>query len=404
MNISVLSVLRDCTSCQMCAAACPVDAIEIRLDDDGFYRPWVIAERCIDCGVCVKVCYRFDKDIVETSKDELENMPLYAASARDNRLVSQVTSGGVADLLAKQLIAEGYICIGVSYDDAETRALHTIACSPDETDAFRGSKYIQSYSYSAFRNLVRNCTGQKYAVFGTPCQIYGIHKYLATRKCRDRHVLIDLYCHGCPSLFLWRKYAEEVKSQIGKEKFVHLDFRSKARGWGNFCIAVTENHHRVFVSSPQKDEFYTLFFSDQVLNGACSDCQLRSTLAYTDIRLGDFWGKRYALNSRGVSAVSLVTKRGLTLFETLSPQLSICKRHPYRDFLPWQSYGKDYQPDMDLRRMLLHQLADPDIPLQQTVRTYYRKQGIRERLKRCIKHILYYMPYRIGFMIKRLFV
>lgn len=404
MNISALSALRGCTSCQMCAAVCPVSAIEIQLDDDGFYRPGVIAERCVDCGVCVTVCYRFDEDIIRTAEADLEHIPLYAASARSDRLLSQVTSGGVADLLAKQLIAEGYACIGVGYDDAGMKAMHTIARSMGETDAFRGSKYIQSYSYPAFRDLVRNCAGQKYAVFGTPCQIYGVHKYLEARKCRNRHVLIDLYCHGCPSLFLWQKYAGEVKNQIGRQKFARLDFRSKARGWGNFCIAVTENDRRVFVSSPQKDEFYTLFFSDQVLNEACSDCLLRSTLAYADIRLGDFWGKQYALNSRGVSAVSAVTKRGRDLFKELAPLLSSCKRHSYRDFLPWQSYGRNYRFCPDLRRTLLGQLADPDLPLRQSVSAFYRRQGITGRLKRCAKHILYYMPCRVGFMIKRWFV
>lgn len=39
MNITDDSALRACTSCQMCAAVCNHNAIEIHLNRDGFYRP-----------------------------------------------------------------------------------------------------------------------------------------------------------------------------------------------------------------------------------------------------------------------------------------------------------------------------------------------------------------------------
>lgn len=70
MNIhNVAEAVHNCTSCQMCGAVCPKNAITIELDDEGFYRPKV-NENCIDCGLCVKVCYKFDKDIkMSTSAD-----------------------------------------------------------------------------------------------------------------------------------------------------------------------------------------------------------------------------------------------------------------------------------------------------------------------------------------------
>ena len=59
MNIHNPSAIRDCTSCQVCAAVCPKDAITIVLDEKGFYRP-VIDDKCVDCSLCTKVCYKYN--------------------------------------------------------------------------------------------------------------------------------------------------------------------------------------------------------------------------------------------------------------------------------------------------------------------------------------------------------
>lgn len=400
MNITDSSALRSCTSCQMCGAVCPKGSISFRLDKDGFYRP-LVDESCIDCGLCVSVCYKFDKEILPTSEADLANAPLYAAAAKDDTLVAQTTSGGIADLIARHLIREGYRCVGVAYDDAADRAEHRIASTEEETRAFRGSKYIQSYTMGAFREMVKSVRTEKFAVFGTPCQIYAVSRYLSRRNLRDRCVLVDLYCHGCPSMWAWRKYAKELKAELGQPHFDRVEFRSKAKGWGNFHVRASVNGKSVFVSSPKRDEFYALFFSDQVLNCVCDDCALRSTLAYTDIRLGDFWGKKYAANVRGISAVSLATARGRQVFDALRPQLSVCSEHPYSDFLPYQSWGREYHPNKEVREAMLEALDDENRPVRDAVRILYRSQGLKAKAKRYAKQVAYYLPIDVVRWVKR---
>ena len=399
-HINAPEAFRPCTSCQMCAAVCPKDAIAIRLDGDGFYRPVVDENRCVDCGLCQQVCYKFDTDVRTT--EDIDSTRLYAATARDGLLPQTVTSGGIADLLAKELTAQGYACVGVRYDDRKARAEHAVATSAEETDAFRGSKYIQSYTFPAFRQMAETCAGGKrIAVFGTPCQIYAAHRYLERRKLRDRAILIDLYCHGCPSMHVWTKYRQQIKRQTGQTHFDRVDFRSKIRGWGNFYVVVVVDGEPVFVSSPGKDEFYELFFSDQVLNEACHDCRLRSTLAYADIRLGDFWGKLYLSDLHGTSAVSIVTPAGEQLFRAISDKMQITQRH-YADFLPYQSYGREYHPNMILRRKLLDTLKDSALPLRNTMRILHRHQNLKQRIKRQAKAIAYYLPPQMVKKLKRL--
>ena len=99
---------RACTSCQMCGAICPKGAITISIDDEGFYRPLIDDTLCVNCNLCTKVCYKYDDSIITTNTAQIGNLKLYAAAAKDDVIVRQTTSGGIADLLAQALIGRGY--------------------------------------------------------------------------------------------------------------------------------------------------------------------------------------------------------------------------------------------------------------------------------------------------------
>lgn len=46
----------ECCGCGTCAVSCPVSAIVMQEDDEGFLYPAVKADVCIGCGKCTKVC------------------------------------------------------------------------------------------------------------------------------------------------------------------------------------------------------------------------------------------------------------------------------------------------------------------------------------------------------------
>lgn len=400
MNIANNNTLHECTSCQMCSAVCPTSAISIIVDNEGFYRPIVDTKKCIDCSLCTSVCYKYDNNILDT--EPLNDKTIYGAKALDSSVVEETTSGGIADILARKLIDLGYKCIGVYYDTDNAIAYHKIAVNKEETVGYRGSKYIQSYTYTAFKQLVTDYKKDKFAVFGLPCQIYAIHRFLEKRKCRENHILIDLYCHGTPSLHIWQKYNTEIIQSIKQNNFDKVDFRSKIKGWGNFYVVAVVNGIKVFISNKKKNEFYTLFFSDTALNESCYNCKLRSTLRYTDIRLGDFWGKTYVGNHQGISAVSIATDRGKTLFNHIKEDISY-KEHLYSDFLPYQSYGKIYPINNKLRSNILNQLQDKDIRLKDVIRTIYQNQTLKQRIKRHLKNIVTMMPTGMISFLKKLY-
>lgn len=401
MNIDDSSQLRPCTSCQMCGAVCPTSAISIKLNKDGFYRPVINDDKCIDCGLCVKSCYKFDYNIKSTSN--LESKTLYASWAKDPNIIRVTTSGGIADILAKTLIEEGYECIGVSYDTDTNCAVGKLATTFNETDEFRGSKYIQSYSVDVFKTLVKTHRKQKFAVFGLPCQIYAIDRFLRAKGIRENHILIDLYCHGCPTLNLWHKYVNEILDKTGSSRVISVNFRSKVRGWGNFyagVIVVEGVKHPVKIVSPRiNDPFFDLFFSDTLLNKSCYDCSLRGTLEYTDIRLGDFWGKSYVNNNKGVSGITLCSPIGHEIFNKIKPCIEYEKQY-FNNFLPYQSFGKTYILPEDIRLKLFKQIANPSIPLSLSLKTYKKSLPIKKKILTEAKNIIKLMPNELISFIK----
>lgn len=405
MNVNSDECVRQCTGCQLCAAVCPTSAIEIALDEDCFYKPLVNESKCVDCSLCTRVCYKFDRDIC--TEPCVETSTLYSAAVNDAGLLASTTSGGVADVLARHFISEGYVCVGVGYDCNSNIARGLCAETERDVMQFRGSKYIQSYSLDAFIELARGCRDKKFAVFGLPCQIYAVDRFLKRKGVRADHVLVDLYCHGCPSMLAWLKYIQKVKEETKAKKVLSVNFRSKVRGWGNFYVVVVVVVEGVdgpveYVSPRIGDSFYELFFSDQILNRACSDCLLRSTLKYSDIRLGDFWGHRFVDNSKGVSAISVNSETGIKVFDKIRGEL-IYAQENYSDFLKYQSFGKIYRPNAEIRGKVLDSLRDSSQSIDDAVKVYHFALPLKVRIIRFAKGIVKMMPSSVISRIKNIF-
>ncbi len=391
MNILDEDNIQECTGCQFCAAVCPKQAISVNLNDYGFYRPSVNGDKCVDCGECKTVCYKYSKIPIYEDVDKLIN---YAAYAKDDEIVENSTSGGIGDLLCEQLISEGYICIGVEYETKRNIAVDKIAYNREDCVSFRGSKYVQSYTYDAFKEMVVSHLNEKVAVFGTPCHIYAIDQYLKKKHKRDNYVLIDIYCHGCPSMIVWKKYIEFVKSKTNEAIFDHVNFRSKIYGWGNYYVVkIVKGGKSIFTSPKINDMFYALFFSDVLLNNSCYDCQLRSTIEYTDIRIGDFWGKKYIKNSKGVSLVTInpSSQKGKELFKNIQTKI-VCFKHPSSDCIPYQSWGRHYSVEVELREKLFMSLKNSSQTIEDTVRLYWQNRSFIINAKHKLKNMVLMMP------------
>lgn len=389
--------IKNCTGCQLCSAVCSPEAIRIVLDDDGFYTPVVDDYKCISCGLCKKICYKYDEKFKMSINEQ--NITAYAAQSTDRELLNSSTSGGIATHIAKECLNQGYKVIGVGYDVNKDIAVDYIATNVKEIESFKGSKYMQSYSEKSFKELIKDKKDQKYAVIGTPCQIYAINKYAEQTNQKDRFLLVDIFCHGCPSLNLWSKYVQYVKEKIHVDKFEKVVFRSKNYGWHEFCNAFISNKIE-YKSKIINDPFFTFFFDDIVLCKACYDCTARSTLQYTDIRLGDFWGEEYALDTEGVSAIVLCSKKGNELFDKIKEKL-IIKRHNFNEVKNFQSYGLEYHYNDELRKKSLGILKMDD-NINYILKKYQKWYSPKKKIKLFAKKSMYLIPRQLRYKLKKI--
>ena len=380
---------RDCTSCGACSAVCPVKAIKMALNTEGFYRPAVNNDLCISCGKCKKVCYKYDAELVLSSDPPLV---CYSAKNKDKNELIEASSGAVSIELMRTCISLGYYVVGVAYDYSSDTAVTRIAKTESQLEQFRGSKYFQSFTQDAFESVINDKSNQKYAIFGTPCQIYAFSKMADLYRNKDKYLLIDIFCHGCPTLNLWSKYIDYQKQACNAVDIKKIRFRSKTYGWHEFSFDFIAN--KSYKSDKYNDPFYELFFGMDIMNPACYDCIPRSSIQKTDIRLGDFWGWQYDEDLEGVSAVVVNSKRGKEILEQTAKKFTL-KTFKFEEIIAAQSYGKEHTYNAKRRECMIKLLSDKTTSIKEIQKKYRSLFPISHNLKRHVKNIIKHLPQRI---------
>lgn len=309
-----ISSIKNCYGCGVCSASCGKRIISIELNQDGFYQPRITKQReCIECGICLDVC-AFSHNELACAQDQ-SSIKSWAAWSDDESVRHKCSSGGIGFEIGKQLIERGYKAVGCRYDIKEQRAEHFIATTVDEFVQSIGSKYIQSYTEEAFKQIKRK--DDKYLVTGTPCQIDSFRRMIQRFRCEENFVLMDFFCHCVPSMYAWKAYLKLLEPQIGKVTFA--SWRNKPTGWHDSWTMIVRGEKGENISWMSKgDLFYKLFLGDICLGPQCeSACKYKRDKSSADIRIGDLWGRTYQEDQKGVSALIIFTEKGRRVVESL---------------------------------------------------------------------------------------
>lgn len=271
-----------CSGCTACFAICPKDAITMQADLEGFKYPVIDKSKCIDCGLCCKVC-----SLENMYGNFGEDKTSFACSAKDENFAKQSSSGGVFAILANMYIQEQAAIYGAAFD-YNWNVCHIRVDKKDELKRLYTSKYVQSDMGNTFRQVKSDLDNGKKVLFaGTPCQVAGLKTYL--QKDYLNLLTVDFICHGVPSPLVWQRYIDELEQNLNS-KITEISFRDKKDGWKNFNFKLITDNGNVFYEKHGDNIYIKGFLKDLYLRPSCYDCKFKTLKRESDITLADFWG------------------------------------------------------------------------------------------------------------------
>ena len=281
-----------CTGCTACISLCGKNAISIHKNISA-YNAVINENKCVECGLCHKSCP--------------QNIPLKKAKpikwiqgwANTLEFREKAASGGfVTAIMCAFIKSGGVVCTcyikngkpyyGVFHDETEVRTLS-------------GSKYIKSDPGNIFIQVKEILAlGEKVLFVGLPCQVAGLKRFIP-EKLQHNLYLVDLICHGTPSIKLYEKYMNEHKVMLSS---LHsISFRTKNNRF-------TEEMR---ITPVGKEDGYTICFLKCLFFTAnCYSCQFAGIERVSDLTLGDSWGSDLSQcdKDKGISLALILNEKG----------------------------------------------------------------------------------------------
>ena len=382
-----------CTGCMACKNICPVQAIEMLEDKEGFLVPKIDYDKCVSCGKCKNICPNNNlkyKDISLLPKTIL-------VRAKEKDLLLKSASGGICTILSQFFIEEklGYVCGAIYNENFQVK--HILTNNVDDLEKMKQSKYVQSDLEDCFVKIKEQVKKEKYVLFiGTGCQVYALKKFLG--KEYKNLYCIDLICHGVPSPKVQREYIKYLRNKYGKIKCINN--RNKKTYLHSYVSTYSSEYDngRKVVRRYSDDPMANAFFSHLSIRPSCYDCRFKSLHRLSDLTVGDFWfSEQYGFGEDllGINLCLIQSSKGNNLLE------SINKKIEYKEINSEEAIilngGMLYSscPNNKNRKVFFENLGNE--PFEMLVKKYdgkskkiHLKNGIREIIAPFLRNTKYY--------------
>ena len=274
-----INLKSECVGCGTCEKECPVGAISIITDRQGFRTPKIDGDKCITCNRCEQACPQ-----INYSPTGGENPKCYGVIANEE-VLNQSSSGGAFSIICDYIFERGgYVC-GAAYNSDFKSVSHIMISGKDELYKLRGSKYVRSDLGNIF-NVIREKLEQgNYVLFsGTPCQVVALHNVLG--KEYEKLITVDLICSGVPSEHFFAQYVDEIR----KDKVIKsINMRPKKYGWDESGIQIIFEDNSEYMIPGIRDPYLKAYLNKIMNYSACYNCQFASWPRQADFTLGDLW-------------------------------------------------------------------------------------------------------------------
>jgi len=316
MKENVNEIISDieCCGCYTCESTCPVNAIRIQPNSEGFYMPSA-DETCIHCGLCVKRCPVFNFKC-----ENKEDYQVYVGWSNNVNIRMDSTSGGIFSELAYKIMDNnGYVC-GAVYDD-KWNVKHIVTNNIGDIPLLRSSKYVQSRIENCFLLIKEKLELNKVVmIVATPCQIVGLYNYLDKKY--ENLYTVDFICRGVNSPKVFRKFLDLLEDKY-KSKVSYIKFKNKKYGWNRFATKIKFENGKTYIKDRYTDRFMKGYLEyNCFMRNSCYNCKFKDFPRIADITLADFWGvENYVVNIKSYDGVSMImtnSVKGEKLFKKIT--------------------------------------------------------------------------------------
>ena len=311
----------NCCGCNACGDACAHSAITFKTDIEGFWYPEVDREKCVNCGLCEKVCPVIHAE--ELKKNDYPR-PAHTIAAFNKKMSVHwdSTSGGAFSALAEAMYEQGGYVGGAIYNE-DFSVRNFVSDNPEDLKKLRSSKYLQSRAEGIFKQiqtLLKN--GEKVLACGTPCQMAALRSFL--RKDYDNLIIVDFICRGVNSPKVYRKYLDSLERKYGG-KVVYVKAKNKELGWRNLTRKVVFDNGKVYYGVHMQDDFRRGYHTNVYCRPSCYACRFKGFPRIADITIADYWGIEKVDpnmdNDIGTSMMLLNSNKGIAFFEQVKGKL-----------------------------------------------------------------------------------
>lgn len=308
-----------CISCRLCYAICQNNAITFE-KDKGRYLPKINNDKCIQCGICLKVCPGIEIDINSFhiyDKKINENITSYIVASKNqtNRFTS--TSGGfistfISILLEKKIYSDVFTC------NSNCNEYSQIELTNSKKQKMRhigsGSMYLPISALKIAEHAKKGVLNS--IIVCTPCILLGLKKYLNIKKINyESSLFIGLFCDCTLNYnfinFLRNKYGN------GDEEIKNVLFRCKEKiGWPGSMKVIFDSGRKISIFSNVRvmlKKYFKLFRClscydkfNSLSDIACGDCYLPDEKSFL-----------------GLSNIIVWTEKGRSAFEQTKDMFSI---------------------------------------------------------------------------------
>lgn len=382
---------KNCTGCMACFNACPTQAIQMQIDNEGFQRPEINNSICINCNKCEKVC-----PTLHPVNKELP-LKIYSGWSNNSSIRLQSSSGGAFSEIAIPILRKGGVIFGAMFN-SNWEVIHSYIEKEEELYKLRGSKYVQSYIGASFRNAKLFLTEGRPVLFvGTPCQIAGLKNYL--NKNYNNLYTIDLVCHGVPSPQIFESYKVYIKSTEQIASIEEIAFRNKKFSWIYYNMYIKgyigkANKRKEYIGTYYKDPYIRGFLREYFIRPNCHTCNFTTTERVSDFTIADWWGykacnkKDKGFSEKGVSlifcnsqkAVNLIPYINMNLDEkeiTDAIQTNLSLRKPFAANANRSSFWEDYRK-YPFSQIVAQYMAPQSIPLYLNISSTSEHRGLNK--------------------------